>query len=42
MSDLLHQLEALRHDPRCRVHPEQGAEAAIVSNIIHSVMHPYF
>lgn len=40
MSDHLAQLEALRHDPRLAVPPEQRAK--IVENIVHAVMHPYF
>lgn len=36
----LQQLEALRHDPRLTVQPDQ--RATIVGNIVHSVMHPYF
>jgi hypothetical protein len=40
MTEHLRQLEALRHDPCLQVRPEQ--RAALVGNIIHAVMHPYF
>ncbi|MHB8988279.1 MAG: Fic family protein [Desulfobulbia bacterium] len=40
MTDHLQQLDALSRDPRLQVRPEQ--RAALVGNIVHTVMHPYF
>lgn len=40
MNDALQQLEALRHSPALQVTPEQ--RPAIVGNILHHLMRPYF
>lgn len=40
MNEHLQQLETLSHDPSLKVRPEQ--RPAIVGNILHHLMHPYF